>query len=545
MVTHQSAAFIPSAWRRIDGQVLFLVAYIALDWASFLAPLQGLNLTPWNPAPALAVIFLLRRGWLALPAVVLAIGLSELLVRGPRSDIEILMPTWLMLASAYAGLAWLLRRVMPDDGLFSTPAELFRWALWLALGTLAIALLYVTTLLATGLLDAKHWYLGVLRFWIGDGVGMFIAMPLFWWLRNSTSRRHFLDAIGNWEALAYVVLTILALWIAFDLGARAHYRYFYVLFLPVVWAATRHGLAGAVLCLSGLQVGMVIYGAHQEASGLSLLEIQVRALLLASVGFVIGTAIDEQRRYAADLRQSMRLAVAGEMAGALAHEVNQPLTALTAYASACAQICRDGADTRLGDLLRRLNDEAVRLANVVRRLRDFLRTGETHLELCTARELIEDACMRYRDRACPEGLTLAVEPIPDVRLYVDRLQIGVVLRNLLQNAGEALLALMPSGAVTASGEVRVASRVEQDHLIVDILDQGIGIDPDFAARVFEPFATTKSSGLGLGLAISRAIAEAHGGSLMLCADFLNSVQRRGACFRFVLPLDAGEEPMHG
>jgi signal transduction histidine kinase len=218
--------------------------------------------------------------------------------------------------------------------------------------------------------------------------------------------------------------------------------------------------------------------------------------------------VDERSRAAEDLRQSLRLAAAGEMAGAIAHEVNQPLTALANYGqSALALLAKGGeAHDQVPAVVAKMLGEADRAADVVRRLRDFFRAGTTRLEDVSSGDL--EAMVRQVARQVigvrPVDLELRMEPsLP--ALYVDRLQIELVLRNLIANAAEAL---------QGGGRVRVQAQrhgAAQLRLIVE--DDGPGITAEARQRVFEPFISGKSTGMGLGLAISRAIAEAHGGSL--------------------------------
>ena len=311
-------------------------------------------------------------------------------------------------------------------------------------------------------------------------------------------------------------------------GAEANFRYFYVLFLPLVWAASRQGLAGAVFCVSTLQLGMLVGGLLHDSPDISLFELQMRALLLALVGFLIGLAVDEQRRSASELRQSLRLAAAGEMAGAIAHELNQPLTALAAYGSACEQLLDRGADDmQFRNVIKKMIGEADRAANVVRRLRDFFRTGATHLERIPLSELIEAVAVYFHEKAAATTVDFCVGSIPEVTINVDRLQLEVVLRNLIANAFEAVVeSNAKTKSVTLNAFVEEGSRV-----IIEVADSGPGLPPLLAEQIFEPFNSTKSSGLGLGLAISRAISEAHGGSLTA------ELTGRGF-FRLTLPLEA-------
>jgi signal transduction histidine kinase len=505
---------------------IFVALYVLLDWASFILPLKHLNVTPWNPAPALGLLFMIRRGHIAALALFTAIVASDIFIRNIPGNLEITLLLGTTLTAGYAAMAWTLKRYFPDGGLFGDRAGLLRWSAIVIFGSFINSLLFISTLLATGLLPKSDWGNAVMRFWVGDGVGIFVAMPLLWWLQDEPRRLLFRTILLRWETLAYSALTLLSLWIAFVPGAEANFRYFYVLFLPVVWAASRQGLAGAVFCVSTLQLGLLVAGLLQHSEEISLFELQMRAFLLALVGFLIGMAVDEQRRAAAELRLSLRLAAAGEMAGALAHELNQPLTALSAYGSASKQLLERGANAdQLRDVIQRMIDEAGRAADVVRRLRDFFRTGATRLEQISLPDLVDAATAPFSAKAREAGIDFWVADVPPVVINADRLQLEVVLRNLLANAFEAVADLRGARA-----KVVLSAADQGGCLVIEVADSGPGVPTALAEQIFEPFASTKSSGLGLGLAISRAIAEAHGGSLTA------EIGKRG-CFRLTLPLD--------
>lgn len=215
------------------------------------------------------------------------------------------------------------------------------------------------------------------------------------------------------------------------------------------------------------------------------------------------------------------------MAGALAHELNQPLTALAAYGSACQQLLQRGGNERqLHEVIHRMIGEAERAALVMRRLRDFFRTGATKLEQFALGELIASVVAPFREKAALSGMTFEIGEIPAVTIHGDQLQLGVVLRNLLANAYEAVAA-----SPHAPGRVSLNTRIESgSRVVIEVADSGPGISGAIVNQLFEPFASTKSSGLGLGLAISRTIAEAHGGSL-------TAVLGSQGCFRLVLPIE--------
>lgn len=522
-VRHVSERLSSLAW-----SLGFVLLYVALDWVSYVSPLLQLNVTPWNPVPALGILFVVRRGALAVVPLLVSVVASEILVRHIPGGLAVTLWLGVVLTVGYSAIAFVLKRLFPDGGLFTNRRGLLPWSAVVVLGSLANGLLFISQLLLTGLLPAADWMDAVMRFWVGDGVGIFVTLPLLWWLQDTPHRDAFLATILRAETIAYSLLTLLVLWIAFVPGAEANFRYFYVLFLPLVWAADRQGLAGAVFSVTMLQLGMLIAGLLHDSPEISLFELQVHAFLLALVGFLIGMAIDEQRRSAAELRQSLRLAAAGEMAGALAHELNQPLTAMAAYGSACEQLLERGADdAQFRDVIRKMIKEADRAANVVRRLRDFFRTGATHLERIPLHELIEAVSAPFSSKAAAAGIDFVLGAVPPAIVNVDRLQIEVVLRNLLANAFEAL-----SASDASSRRVMLDASVEEGgRVVVEVTDTGPGLPESIAEQIFEPFRSTKSSGLGLGLAISRAIAEAHGGTLTAGTG-------KGGYFRLVLPLEA-------
>jgi C4-dicarboxylate-specific signal transduction histidine kinase len=299
------------------------------------------------------------------------------------------------------------------------------------------------------------------------------------------------------------------LWLTFSSGGHAEFQYFYFLFLPVVWAAARQGLAGAAVAAFLLQAGIVVAVEAQQLVAVTALELQMLGAVLALAGFFIGVVVDEQRRAAERLQQSLHLAAAGQMAAALAHELNQPLTALAAYGSACELLLDKGdSGERLADTIRRMVAESGRAADVVRRLRDFFRTGATKLEPVEVDALVAATAAPFRDRARDMQVQLVVSPASGATLLADRLQIEVALRNLIGNAFDAVARCTGERRVSVSATTDRRGRVS---LVVE--DTGPGISASAQTRLFEPFASTKSSGLGLGLVISRAVIEAHGGRL--------------------------------
>jgi two-component system, LuxR family, sensor kinase FixL len=286
---------------------------------------------------------------------------------------------------------------------------------------------------------------------------------------------------------------------------------FFLLFPPLIWIALRSGLAGAVVAIAIVQLGLVLAFHQQTDQALPIIELQALVATLTLTGLYLGVMVDERRQAMERLNQSLHFAAAGEMAGAITHEVSQPLTALASYSrSAKLHLQARQGDAELSTLVDKIFTESLRASQVVRRLRDFFRTGSMRLEPIVSTELLE--MVRRVGLQATAGTTVSfladAEPgLPAIS--ADRIQIELVMRNLIGNAVDSLQEHVPDhGKITVSIRRDGAQR-----LCIVVADNGPGIPAAARDRLFHPFVSGKPSGMGLGLAMSRAIAEAHGGAL--------------------------------
>ncbi|MYM38675.1 ATP-binding protein [Duganella qianjiadongensis] len=519
----------------------FIALYLLFDWATYVDPLYGLNITPWNPDPALGLVFWLRYGWqAALPWCVALIG-GELLVRGLPAGWALTLISSLWLTCGYGLLGTMLRRQFGDGGVFDSRDRLFRWVLIVVVGVLLNDLGYIALLWAGGLIPLGQWSEAVLRFGIGDVVGILVSMPLFWMLSSSSGRQRLFATVWRAETLGYLGLTIGVLFLVFGSIATSEFKHFYFLFLPVIWAAFRQGLYGTALMVFTLQAAIGALVKWNHAVDIAVHELQMLDAVLALVGFSIGIAVDELRKASNELKRTLRLAAAGEMAAALAHELNQPLTALGAYGKACELLLERGeGGAVLKGAIQRMIAESGRAADVVRRLRDFFRTGAIKLELLQMDQVVATVSQQFSGTMREHGVVLTVLPGPALAVQADRLQLELVLRNLLANAMEAVQE-QPAGQrhVTLSvNQIAGQRRSRHGSMQLTVEDSGKGISAAQAMRLFEPFVSSKASGLGLGLVLSRAMMEAHGGTLWA------EVAQHGI-FRLALPLARADEQETG
>ncbi len=234
-----------------------------------------------------------------------------------------------------------------------------------------------------------------------------------------------------------------------------------------------------------------------------------------------------------ELAHASRLTEMGQMASGLAHELNQPLTAVGSYLQALRRLLERG-DTGSLHLAKSAAETAMgevrRTGEIIRSLRAFVKKADPERRIESVATLIEEANALALAAARERGVVVQFRPPFDLpHVLVDKVQIQQVLVNLLRNAVEAM---------EASSRRRISVEVEsgEDGLItVAVIDTGSGIAPDVAERLFQPFVTTKSQGMGVGLSLCRAIVEAHGGRL-----WAEPNPEGGTIFRFTIPIAGAE-----
>jgi signal transduction histidine kinase len=259
------------------------------------------------------------------------------------------------------------------------------------------------------------------------------------------------------------------------------------------------------------------------------------ALALARAGRLArerNKAIEQSVALREQLAHIARVGTLGEMAAGLAHELNQPLTAMHFEASAALELPPADAEPGMREALTTIADQSLRAGEIVRRMRTFARRSDARREITDLRPVVREVLALVAHDLRLNGITTE-ESLADVpAVFVDRIEVQQVLVNLIRNAIEAM-------ANTAMRDrlLTIDMRVEDSRVRVSVGDSGQGIDPDIAPRLFHPFQSTKPSGLGLGLSICQSLIEAHGGRMGSAAK-----PDAGAEFYFELP--AAAEAVH-
>ena len=642
------------AWdyRSAAGALAYVALYVLLDWFSYVQPVLKLGITPWNPQAGLTLAFLLMYGPRWAPFTAAAALLSEVLVRQSSPVLPLVLGASLWIALGYGLLAGLLRRWHLEEPI-RTLGTAARFAGAAVGTTLALAGGYVVLFVISGELPLAHAIESLPRLWIGDLTGILTLTPL---LIRAERWRGWVQAIRRhrWEVLAQSVALFGTMAILLAV-LNDQLRFFYPLFVPVIWIALRWGASAAMLPALAIQVGLVL-AAQQKSLGPPLIDLQFFMLTLSLTALLLGAVVTERadalrrvamreveqralltmapdgvlavdshgqvlmanlaalrlfgeaasvqraahlsdlipglrlqtsegratlegrrtdgvtfpaeiawarldapanggllltvrdaterRRAEAQLRErdralarAMRFAVAGELASALAHELNQPITALVSYLRAAeilaAPFSRE--EERLTATLGKAAREAIRASEVLRRLRDFYRGGTIKSEDVQIATLCHAVGNAFQDRLKRAGTPLVMQvdsSLPTLR--ADATQLEIVLHNLVSNAIDAVSQVEQSRRC-----IELQATCVEGRIVVRVSDSGPGIAPDVAQKLFEPFVTSKPDGMGLGLAISRSLVRARGGELA----FEPSEKLGGAAFVVRLPVESSMDDL--
>jgi two-component system, LuxR family, sensor kinase FixL len=525
--------------------VALLLTYIGLEWVSFIHEHEGVPATPWNPGLGVAFAVLVLRGpAYGLPLFV-GVLIAEIFVLHTDLTAPIIVAMAAVISASFSAAAVVARRHLQLDVGLSHVRDVL---VLLAVGTAAAAMSAV--LVSLLLLAADELTIGDLTqssfpLFVGDIIGIAVMTPLL--LRLSLRRpdiapKALLSLIP--ELILYLLVIALTLWMIVGSTSASHYKFLPLLFLPVVAASVRHGIDGSCVTLAITQLSLVAVLHKYGHGAAAFTEFQIVMLILTTTGLIVGVVVSERQRadllarraetrlkeMQADAASAARMNMVSGMAAALAHEINQPMTAARALARSVQEILRtpkpdaQRADTNLSTLVAQIDHAAA----VVRRIREFLRRGPPHFRTREIKSILEDALVLAGPDAAANRITIVLEvddALPTV--FGDQVQLQQVLLNLLHNAVEAILE-----SRRTDGRIGVTAHLSMDGATVEIsvVDNGIGIPPTLP--LFEPLSSSKKDGLGLGLSICASIIQAHGGRIWLhsgdagCTEFRVSLPVR-------------------
>ena len=352
-------------------------------------------------------------------------------------------------------------------------------------------------------------------------------------------------------ALASIFLaTLVRMWLDPVLGENSP---FVTYFPAMAFTAWYCGLGPSLVTIVvGGLVGSYLFAEPRGSLYIHGLEHQVAAVLYVCLGCLIAVLSDwlskaigkrkqaeiklrlreeQLQRHQAELAHVARLSTMGEMAAGLAHELNQPLQAVVNYARGSVRrlLRRNEKDEELLSALRQISEEANRAAEIIRRVRGFVHKRNPQAVKVSVNGLIEEVVLLSKAEIQQRHAAVVFDLASDLPAVVgDLIQIEQVMLNLVRNGLEAM-----DEVPELTGDRRLWIKTERHgdgHVQVSVQDRGKGIAKNDLEKIFEPFFTTKPEGMGMGLAISRSIIQAHGGQLWAAAN-----QDLGCTFHFTLP----------
>jgi two-component system sensor kinase FixL len=495
--------------------LLYLGGYLCLKLAAPEHTLGAATIAPWNAAPVLGVALVFRRGLTWAPLTLLA-PLLAWLVGSPPAGTSGPVTAAIIEALTMSAAGWALQQV-------DFHGQMNRLRDVLTLIVLAVAAATIMAWCETAIYVVND---SPSPTWSGLGA---VAVPVF--LSNIVALTSVLPAVlifsrprplPTWrrllsiEAILQMSALLVISWEVFVRFVNAELHFFYLLFLPFAWIASRRGQRTTVVALTACYGALVtsdwLIGHEAE----TIFDLELRFLALAATSLALGAATSERRAAEArmqarqaELAYVLRLNVGWEMASALAHELNQPLSAAMNYCQAARNLLRgEKPDTaRAATIIDQGIDRIEHLGNIVRGLRDFMKKGEMSMLRTDLADTVAEALRLLEGEASVGDIDLRADGLQALpKVLADKTQIAQVLVNLIRNAIQA---------ITASGEIngRIAIEAQQNdnQVEVTVSDNGPGLEDEIAEHIFEPFVTASGDGMGLGLSIVKSIVEAHGG----------------------------------
>jgi two-component system, LuxR family, sensor kinase FixL len=493
----------------------YVALYLLLDYISFIHEFSTLGITLWNPPPALSLALLLRYGARYAPLLFVAVLLDGEVFRTAPETWFAKVLTSAALAGGYTVLALLLH-VLRRQTEGRVLAQAVHILLVIPLGVLIIGIIYCGTFVLTNALPTSQYAAAVGYFWIGDTIGIVTLLPALLAAQTIYARHvRALDGATLRDAGIFVLGVCLALAVIFGGNSPTEFQFFYLLFLPVIWIAARQGYAGAAFSSAFVHASLILVVVRLGYGDNEFMTFQLLMLALSATGLLLGAAITERelserriRTQQAELERMSRIAAVIGTGAALAHQISQPLSTAATYVYvgrrqlAAPQPNLQAVDQSLVKALL----EAKRARQILEHVRDFISVGRLRSGPVSVAAVCDKLGAAWRSEATERGVSIRLEIAPAPMVHADATQVEQVLINLVSNALEAA-SERPGGAVV----IRVYEA--ERRVRIEVEDNGPGVSSDIAERLFEPFVTSKPRGMGLGVALSRRIIDAHGGKL--------------------------------
>ena len=517
--------------------------FILIDKETFLYAFKGLNITPWNPSAGFSIFIIARFGNVYSVLIFVARIVSDVLVRHETVRLPILLAGAFIIVSGYVLMARLFRTVVRLDVTIPAVKTVGAMVVSVLFFTSLTSAAYVLMLFAADILNYDDLVASWLRRYVGDIIGILTVVPALLVLSQCVAEQNWKIIRPDLHNLLQGAVILGIILVLFGIESIDEFRFFYVLFLPITWISMQGGFSAAAFGVLWTQAVLItvitILGTY---NGTAATEIQILMITLAVTGLVLGAVVSERRAaevlliaMRTELNEVGRRAASGELASVIAHELNQPLTAIVNYARSAYLLWQRGNNpTLIDETLSKTIVQANRAAEIVRRLRDFIGRGKSAPVVFSMNELLAEVLKLSTPSLKTDGIELKVVFAEELtQVFADKVQISQVIDNLIRNAIDAMVTDGNKRQRVMS--VKTASD-ELGSVRVSIGDTGPGISIEIADHLFRPFVTTKNFGMGLGLAICKTIINAHDGKL-----WHEPAVEGGTVFIFTLPAYLGEQ----
>lgn len=528
--------------RDIAIAVFFLIAYVALEWVSFLHEYRGVPVTPWNPGLGVVFALIVLKGPAYGLVLLAGVATAETFVLRTELTWPVIALMAIIVSASYTAAGVIARKRLHMDVRLSDVRDISVLLASGAAGAVMSATLLCGLLLVSSELRIEDLMHSSVPLLLGDIIGIAVMTPLVMqlWARSRDTTIAGLITILP-ELLLLLSVIGIALWLLVGTGP-SDYRLFSLLFLPVLVASLRHGVDGACVSLAAIQLGLVVLLRWHGHDAAAFTAFQVAMLVLTMSGLLVGVVVSERQRadamaeqaaarlkeLQAEANRADRMSLVSGMASALAHEINQPMTAARALARSVQHILQTPepdaarAKANLSNLVAQIDHAG----GVVRRMREFLRRGLPHFSTLDAGDVLRDALQLARPEAGMKNIAMELQVAPYLpTIFGDRIQLQQVVLNLVRNAMESIVVTRRE-----DGRIRIVLSHGEDPNTVEIAvaDNGAGVAEGLP--LFDPLFSSKKEGMGLGLSICASIVQAHGGRIWMQSDKPGATE-----FRFSLP----------
>lgn len=520
--------------------IAYLVAYLALHWTSYIFVYPDFGVTPWDPKTGLSFLLAALLGPAAFPVLFATTSLGQYFTT-PYADPALIVTRAFLFALVYtlAGVAF--ARLTAAD----RPGSIAQVLKLLVIGTI-VAVFYGVLVVATIAWLSRMpspWLLSaIVTSATGDLIGTLTMVPLYLAWRSLGEPKSLEPGVLLHLAVGGLII-FAASFVVFGLDAIDQLKFFYLLLLPIVASSLRYGFVGAALSIVATDFFMMSIITVREFEPGTATELQILMITLSATGLLLGSVVSERSRLSAELVEShqklsaaqnrllhaSRVLVVNEMASAVAHEMNQPLSAVRNFIRAVQRLLpeRDLDRAKVASLIDAAVAQVDAASTIINDTRRLVKRDAADTPTASVSESVE-LCLRLLQgemRSAGVGVRQAIGT--GMRVHIPPVKLQQVMLNLLRNAIEALDGCDPATIIVA------ADPAGADKVEITVRDTGPGISDEVRAELFKPFATSKESGLGLGLNLSRSIIEDHGGEL-----WIKDYRPGQTCIAFTLRLAA-------